>query len=71
MVLYLKKRELIRSIYTDMRTRGYVWNHSDISDAVWKERARNPPMTRGLRSIRVRPPEAVVVVIGPRQTDET
>jgi hypothetical protein len=67
-VEHLKGRGFIRAIMSERSTRGWVWNDRGISDEEWKERIKNPPMTRTIPTIRMEGPGAAVVIIGARGT---
>ncbi len=73
---YLDRAGDIRAIPLDPTRKGHVWNHIDRSDDDWKGRAMAKPASipegayGGFPIIRISAPEAFVVVIGPRKSDE-
>ena len=69
-VSYLQEQGFTRCINMRSPDTGYVWNDRGLSDADWKARIAQPPMTQTIPVIRLSPPEAVVVVVGPSRTDK-
>jgi site-specific DNA recombinase len=69
-VSYLQERGFTRCINMRSPATGYVWNDRGISDAEWKARVAEPPMTQTIPAMRISPPEAVVVVVGPPRADD-
>ncbi|MEH6699933.1 MAG: recombinase family protein [Brevundimonas sp.] len=64
-VAYLQTQGFTRCVNMRGPDTGYVWNDRGISDAEWKARIAEPPMTQTIPVMRAIPPEAVVVVVGP------
>ncbi|EAP90301.1 Site-specific recombinase and resolvase superfamily protein [Oceanicaulis alexandrii HTCC2633] len=62
-VAYLQDQALTRCINVRSADTGYVWNERHLTDAEWKARIAEPPVTRTIPVIRVLPPEAVVVLV--------
>lgn len=69
-VAYLQTQGFTRCVNMRGPDTGYVWNDRGISDAEWKARIAEPPMTQTIPVMRISPPEAVVVVVGPPRTDD-
>lgn len=69
-VSYLQEWGFTRCINMRSPATGYVWNDRGISDAEWKARVAEPPTTQTIPAMRISPPEAVVVVVGPPRADE-
>lgn len=69
-VTYLQTRGFTRCVNMKGPATGYVWNERGLSDAEWKARIVEPPMTQTMPVMRISPPEAVVVVVGPPRLDE-
>lgn len=50
-------------------SKGWVWNDREVSDEEWLRRAQDPPEPPiAIAIVRMTPPEAFVVVIGPMGT---
>ena len=64
-VTYLQAKGFTRCVNLKTEHTGYVWNDESLTDEEWKARVAAPPMTKVLPPLRVSPPEAVVVVVGP------
>lgn len=64
-VAYLQAKGFTRCVNLKTEHTGYVWNDEGLTDEKWKARIATPPMTKVLPPLRVSPPEAVVVVVGP------
>lgn len=64
-VAYLQAKGFTRCVNLKTEHAGYVWNGEGLTDEEWKARVATAPMTKVLPPLRVSPPEAVVVVVGP------
>jgi len=63
---YLKATGLARSVRANPERTGWVWNDRSLTDAEWKARAERKPVDGyRLPVLRLVPPEANVVVMGP------
>ncbi|KJV43341.1 hypothetical protein VH88_01210 [Brevundimonas sp. KM4] len=69
-VAYLQAQGFTRCVNLRGPDTGYVWNDRGLSDAEWKARIAEPPMTHTIPVMRLVPPEAVVVVVGPPRSDD-
>ncbi len=69
-VAYLQTQGFTRCVNMRGSDTGYVWNDRGISDAQWKARIAEPPMAQTIPAMRISPPEAVVVVVGPPRADD-
>lgn len=69
-VAYLQAQGFTRCVNMRGPATGYVWMDRGLSDAEWKARIAEPPMTQTIPVMRISPPEAVVVVIGPPRSDD-
>lgn len=69
-VSYLQTQGFTRCINMRSPDTGYVWNDRGLSDAQWKARIAEPPLTQTIPVMRISPPEAVVVVVGAPVADE-
>ena len=69
-VSYLQSQGFTRCINMRSSDTGYVWNDRGLSDDAWKARIAEPPMTKTIPAMRVIPPEAVVVVVGPPPSND-
>ncbi len=67
-VAYLQTEGFTRCVNMRGPATGYVWNDRGISDADWKARIAEPPMTQTIPVMRLSAPEAVAVVVGPSQS---
>ena len=67
-VSYLQEQGYTRCINMRTSDTGYVWNERGLTDAEWKARIAQPPMTKSIPPIRVSAPEAVIVVVGPQHS---
>ena len=65
-VAYLQGQSFTRCINMRSTEPGYVWIQRGLTDDDWKARIAEPPMTRVIPVIRVTPPEAVPVILGPQ-----
>lgn len=64
-VAYLQAKGFTRCVNLKNEHTGYVWSDERLTDKEWKARVATPPMAKVLPPLRVSPPEAVVVVVGP------
>ena len=69
-VSYLQTQGFTRCINMRSPDTGYVWNDRGLSDDAWKARIVEPPMIQTIPAMRISPPEAVVVVVGPPARDD-
>lgn len=69
-VAYLQAQGFTRCVNMRGPATGYVWNDRGLSDAEWKARIAEPPMTQTIPVMRISPPEAVVVVVSPPRSDD-
>ncbi|MEQ8435405.1 MAG: recombinase family protein [Oceanicaulis sp.] len=68
-IAHLQSRGLTRCINLRSSDTGYVWNERDLTDAEWKARIAEPPMTRAIPPFRITPPAAVVVIMSQDQSE--
>lgn len=69
-VAHLQSQGFTRCVNLRGPATGYVWNDRGFSDTEWKARIADPPMTQTIPVMRISPPEAVVVVVGPPRHDD-